>query len=341
MPRSFLVKKKMHLDECLRQQEDRLADECPPPISASLAPVSTPLTEKQECSEGTDNNNSVVSPINMNNRGEKPPIVYSVPVYYQPVHTPQYFIPHQSQDFWSTRFPFYVKPRTYSPDNRLEQEAPKVIVMPSSNNNVPLTNNENKSDVIVDKAYTRVKKERVEEKSHTNFESENAEEKHNDENHNDENQNESIIIVKPSDFIDKSKEQINVPKKSKVPRKGKNSRHYSCKYCDKDYMSLGALKMHIRTHTLPCQCKICGKSFSRPWLLQGHIRTHTGERPFVCSYCGRAFADRSNLRAHMQTHVDVKKYECRKCMKSFSRMSLLTKHEEFDCTTPFTEVPSV
>ncbi|KAG9352497.1 hypothetical protein JZ751_020911 [Albula glossodonta] len=52
---------------------------------------------------------------------------------------------------------------------------------------------------------------------------------------------------------------------------------FSCKYCDKEYVSLGALKMHIRTHTLPCVCKLCGKAFSRPWLLQGHIRTHTGQ----------------------------------------------------------------
>ncbi|XP_025064977.1 zinc finger protein SNAI3 isoform X1 [Alligator sinensis] len=50
---------------------------------------------------------------------------------------------------------------------------------------------------------------------------------------------------------------------------------FACKHCDKEYASLGALKMHIRTHTLPCLCKICGKAFSRPWLLQGHIRTHT------------------------------------------------------------------
>lgn len=106
---------------------------------------------------------------------------------------------------------------------------------------------------------------------------------------------------------------------------------FSCKNCDKVYVSLGALKMHIRTHTLPCKCHICGKAFSRPWLLQGHIRTHTGEKPFNCQHCQRAFADRSNLRAHLQTHSDVKKYSCTSCSKTFSRMSLLTKHSEGGC----------
>uniref|UniRef100_A0A8C4QPM6 Snail family zinc finger 1a n=1 Tax=Eptatretus burgeri TaxID=7764 RepID=A0A8C4QPM6_EPTBU len=58
---------------------------------------------------------------------------------------------------------------------------------------------------------------------------------------------------------------------------------FSCKHCEKEYLSLGALKMHIRTHTLPCVCKICGKAFSRPWLLQGHVRTHTGGCARRCS----------------------------------------------------------
>lgn len=106
---------------------------------------------------------------------------------------------------------------------------------------------------------------------------------------------------------------------------------FSCKFCEKVYVSLGALKMHIRTHTLPCKCTVCGKAFSRPWLLQGHVRTHTGEKPFSCQHCGRAFADRSNLRAHLQTHSDVKKYSCTTCSKTFSRMSLLTKHSDGGC----------
>ncbi|XP_076370696.1 uncharacterized protein LOC143256837 isoform X1 [Tachypleus tridentatus] len=104
-----------------------------------------------------------------------------------------------------------------------------------------------------------------------------------------------------------------------------------CKHCDKVYTSLPALKMHIRTHTLPCKCSVCGKAFSRPWLLQGHVRTHTGEKPFFCPHCNRAFADRSNLRSHLQTHSDVKKYKCKTCNKTFSRMSLLVKHEDGVC----------
>ncbi|PIO13466.1 hypothetical protein AB205_0122830 [Aquarana catesbeiana] len=111
----------------------------------------------------------------------------------------------------------------------------------------------------------------------------------------------------------------------------RHCRYFSCPHCAKAYSSLGALKMHIRTHTLPCACRICGKAFSRPWLLQGHIRTHTGEKPFSCYHCGRGFADRSNLRAHLQTHSEVKRYRCPGCGKTFSRISLLTKHRDGCC----------
>jgi uncharacterized Zn-finger protein len=122
-------------------------------------------------------------------------------------------------------------------------------------------------------------------------------------------------------------------KHQELHRANQIQKTFSCKFCNKGYTSLSALKMHTRTHTLPCKCNICGKSFSRPWLLQGHVRTHTGEKPFECSFCSRSFADKSNLRAHLQTHLQTKKYSCQNCQKTFSRMSLLNKHSENGCQT--------
>jgi snail 2 len=109
-------------------------------------------------------------------------------------------------------------------------------------------------------------------------------------------------------------------------RSTSEDKQFTCQSCDKVYYSMSALKMHIRTHTLPCKCDVCGKAFSRMWLLNGHLRTHSGEKPFTCLVCDRAFADRSNLRAHMQTHSQLKRYRCPSCGKTFSRVGLLKKH---------------
>ncbi|XP_035193100.1 zinc finger protein SNAI3 [Oxyura jamaicensis] len=124
--------------------------------------------------------------------------------------------------------------------------------------------------------------------------------------------------------------EAGVPKPC-CPFPGPPRRWFSCARCARAYGSLGALKLHIRTHTLPCVCGLCGKAFSRPWLLQGHLRTHTGEKPYACPHCSRAFADRSNLRAHLRTHSGGKKYRCRACARTFSRTALLARHQDAGC----------
>uniref|UniRef100_A0AC35TW48 Transcriptional repressor scratch 1 n=1 Tax=Rhabditophanes sp. KR3021 TaxID=114890 RepID=A0AC35TW48_9BILA len=104
-----------------------------------------------------------------------------------------------------------------------------------------------------------------------------------------------------------------------------------CPHCERVYVSMPALSMHLLTHKAQHECGICGKVFSRPWLLQGHTRAHTGQKPFGCAHCGKAFADRSNLRAHMHTHSGVKKHKCDGCGKMFALKSYLNKHKELVC----------
>ncbi|ESO87877.1 hypothetical protein LOTGIDRAFT_58520, partial [Lottia gigantea] len=104
-----------------------------------------------------------------------------------------------------------------------------------------------------------------------------------------------------------------------------------CPHCEKVYVSMPALSMHILTHSQRHICNICGKTFSRPWLLRGHIRSHSGQKPFGCSHCGKAFADRSNLRAHMNTHSAFKQFQCQYCKKTFALKSYLNKHHESMC----------
>ncbi|GMR52835.1 hypothetical protein PMAYCL1PPCAC_23030, partial [Pristionchus mayeri] len=106
-----------------------------------------------------------------------------------------------------------------------------------------------------------------------------------------------------------------------------------CPHCDRVYVSMPALSMHLLTHNAQHECGVCGKNFSRLWLLQGHLRSHTGTRPFGCAHCGKFFSDRSNLRAHILTHTGVKRFGCDGCGKRFALRSYLNRHIESGCRT--------
>ena len=312
------------------------------------------------CEKGDVNNNRDISRASLSSSPPSCPSSPKSPLspYLHQPPFPAWYWPHVP-DIWYSRFPFYINPHVNEQESSKEEDTSVLTAAQalSNMNTIHLkqtlqSKNENggvHGQLFLQQHHFSPAHEsisssfdnRYKERPNSAFERPYSQGSKNSEEL--KQKLDSLIDVIPtrlestnsddklSNTFDNQETSEHVSSDQNSNRTSSKSRQFSCKYCDKDYMSLGALKMHIRTHTLPCKCKICGKAFSRPWLLQGHVRTHTGERPFSCDMCGRAFADRSNLRAHLQTHSDVKKYCCQRCGKTFSRMQLLARHEEIGC----------
>merc|ERR1712037_724862 len=76
-----------------------------------------------------------------------------------------------------------------------------------------------------------------------------------------------------------------------------------CKFCSKEFPTIGSLKRHekIHTDTKEHKCRFCGKGFVQKANMQSHERIHTGERPYKCQYCNEGFVQSTRRRQHEAT----------------------------------------
>lgn len=94
----------------------------------------------------------------------------------------------------------------------------------------------------------------------------------------------------------------------------------SCMICGKNFVSIGRLQSHEKTHskTRPFKCIDCGKTFTVRYSLICHTRVHTRERPYSCTVCGSRFSQASSLKTHqIYKHTKDFPYSCKICGRGF------------------------
>jgi len=113
-------------------------------------------------------------------------------------------------------------------------------------------------------------------------------------------------------------------------------RKFKCGTCGKSFHQAAHLVAHKVTHSgeRPFKCPVCGKSFSRASHLKTHQRLHTGEKPYTCSYCNKAFAQKAGLMAHVRLHTGERPYKCDRCGDAFRSLSNLLCHKAQESPDP-------
>ncbi|XP_037803661.1 zinc finger protein 84-like [Penaeus monodon] len=119
---------------------------------------------------------------------------------------------------------------------------------------------------------------------------------------------------------------------------------HQCKHCDKKFLRLSHLKLHMEMHDNSHKshsCIHCNKKYMRKQDLMQHIRVKhsstagknddggevVADGGFQCPSCGVLFPTTLKLRMHEVTHQASKPpYKCQECSREFPSLSVLKRH---------------
>ena len=108
---------------------------------------------------------------------------------------------------------------------------------------------------------------------------------------------EKNIHSKTKDKNQIADQTVHILKEATDSKDSQSKKSYSCKECDKTYLSRYSLNTHQRIHEeKKYSCNFCTKKFHYLHHLQYHQKTHTGEKPFPCHLCGYSANHSSNLK---------------------------------------------
>ena len=109
-------------------------------------------------------------------------------------------------------------------------------------------------------------------------------------------------------------------------RKFKRKQCFTCKLCNKPFLSLKELNSHHKANHGKVRCAKCGQLFNTPSTLTRHMYTHLEARK-PCR-CGKSFWFLSELNTHKLTHRRIKHQVCSHvgCGHSYISKQDLAKH---------------
>ncbi|KAK9874436.1 hypothetical protein WA026_002776 [Henosepilachna vigintioctopunctata] len=104
-----------------------------------------------------------------------------------------------------------------------------------------------------------------------------------------------------------------------------------CTICGENSSKVSTWKRHMLTHTTmrPYTCKQCNKQFISLTDLNYHSRAHDAKNCYVCKVCNRTFSRYSNLQRHSEIHGTKNSrsaYSCSMCGCTYNYVSSLTRH---------------